>query len=149
MLCRKFGWPSMKVLQIKERRLKLFGFSSKLVAMYNVLRLGSEVRASHLTYLDRNEHKCFKSLQSSFCILHLACGLLLVYSLHFKHSLYFTPGLQSAVRRPQSAFHTDRFANICMKDVYDYEEQWHKYHRIIWWSLMRIPADNHQWNPWM
>ena len=38
MLCRKFGWPSMKVLQIKESRLKLFGCSSKLVAMCNVLQ---------------------------------------------------------------------------------------------------------------
>ena len=42
------------------------------------------------------------------------------------------------------------FANICMKAVTsDNEEQYHKYHLIIWWSLMRIPADNHQWKPRM
>ena len=121
----------MKVLHIKERRLKLYGCSSKPLAMCNVLRLGSRVPASYFTYLDRNEHKCLKSLQSSFCILHLACGLLLVCSLHFTHSLHFTPGPLSAVCSPQSAFYTDRFANICMKAVYDNEEQWHKYHLII------------------
>ena len=32
MFCWKFGWPSMKVLQIKVRRLKLFGCSLKLLA---------------------------------------------------------------------------------------------------------------------
>ena len=32
MFCRKFGWPSMKVLQIKVRRLKLFRCSLKLLA---------------------------------------------------------------------------------------------------------------------
>ena len=36
------------------------------------------------------------------------CVLLLVCSLHFTHSLHFTPGPQSAVRSPQSAFYTDR-----------------------------------------
>ena len=148
MLCRKFGWLSVKVLQIKERRLKLFGCSSKPLAMCDVLRLVSRVPASYFTYLDRNEHKCFLSLQSSFCILHLVCGLLLVCSLHFTHSLHFTPGPQSAVWSTQSAFYTGRFANICMKAVYDNEEQWHRNHLIIWWSLMRIPADNHQWNLW-
>ena len=38
-----------------------------------------------------------------------ACVLLSVYSLHFTHSLHFTPGLQSAVLSPQSAFYTDCF----------------------------------------
>ena len=33
--------------------------------------------------------------------------LLLVCSLDFVHSLHFTPGLQSAVRSPQSASYTD------------------------------------------
>ena len=37
-----------------------------------------------------------------------ACVLLLVCSLHFTHSLHFTPGPQSAVRSPQSVFYTDR-----------------------------------------
>ena len=32
MFCRKFGWPSMTVLQIKVRRLKLFGCSLKFLA---------------------------------------------------------------------------------------------------------------------
>ena len=32
-------------------------------------------------------------------------------SLHFTHSLHFTPGLQSAVRSPQHAFYTDRIIN--------------------------------------
>ena len=35
--------------------------------------------------------------------------LLLVFSLHCTLSLHFTPGLQSAVCSPQSAFYTDRF----------------------------------------
>ena len=51
------------------------------------------------------------SLQSSFCILHPACVLPLVCSLHFTLSLHFTPGPQSAVCSPQSAFYTDRFGN--------------------------------------
>ena len=37
-----------------------------------------------------------------------ACVLLLVCSLHFTHSLHFTPGPQSAVRSPQPSFYTDR-----------------------------------------
>ena len=42
-----------------------------------------------------------------------ACVLLLVCSLHFTHSLHFTPGPQSAVRSPQSAVSlTDRSWNI-------------------------------------
>ena len=50
----------------------------------------------------------FKNLQSLFCILHPACVLLSVDSLHFTLSLHFTPGPQSAVCSPQSAFYTDR-----------------------------------------
>ena len=38
-----------------------------------------------------------------------ACVLLWVCSLHCTLSLHFTPGLQSAVCSPQSAFYTDRF----------------------------------------
>ena len=41
-----------------------------------------------------------------------ACVLLSVCSLHFTLSMDFTPGLQSAVRSPQSAFCTDRNENI-------------------------------------
>ena len=51
----------------------------------------------------------FKKVQSLFCILHPACVLLLVCSLHFALSLQFTPGLQSAVCSPQSAFYADRY----------------------------------------
>ena len=40
-----------------------------------------------------------------------ACVLLLVCSLHFTHSLHFTPGPQSLVRSLQSAFYTDRIKN--------------------------------------
>ena len=43
------------------------------------------------------------SLQSAVCVL------LLVWGLHFTHSLHFTPGPQSAVHSPQSTFYTDRF----------------------------------------
>ena len=35
-------------------------------------------------------------------------------SLHFTLSLHFTPGPQSAVRSPQSAFYTDRLIIPCM-----------------------------------
>ena len=59
---------------------------------------------SYFTYLEKKEHKCFKSLQSSFCILHPACILLSVCSLYFTLSLYFTTG-------PQSAFYTDEMKN--------------------------------------
>ena len=38
-----------------------------------------------------------------------ACVLPSVCSLHFALSLHFTPGPQSAVRSPQSAFYTVRF----------------------------------------
>ena len=50
-----------------------------------------------------------KSLQSLFCSLHPACVFLSVCSLHFKLSLHFTPGPQSEVYSPLSAFYTDRF----------------------------------------
>ena len=41
-----------------------------------------------------------------------ACVLLSVCSLHFTLSLHFTPGPQSAVCSPQSAFYTDRFFKV-------------------------------------
>ena len=50
------------------------------------------------SYLEEKEHKCLKSLQSSFCILHPACILLSICNLHFTLSLHFAPGWQSAVR---------------------------------------------------
>ena len=99
----------MKVLQIKERRLKLFGCLLKLLA--NVQCTSTRKRsvklipASYFTDSKKKEHKCLKSLQSLFCILHPACVLLSVFSLHF------TPGPQSAVCSPQSAFYTDRCLN--------------------------------------
>ena len=43
MFCGKFGWPSMKVLQIKVGGRKLFGRSLKLLANVQCLRQGSEV----------------------------------------------------------------------------------------------------------
>ena len=43
MFCREFGWPSMKVLQIKVGGRKLFGRSLKLLANVQCLRQGSEV----------------------------------------------------------------------------------------------------------
>ena len=51
--------------------------------------------------------------KSTVFILHFtpACVLLSVCSLHCTLSLHFTPGLQSAVCSPQSAFYTDRFLN--------------------------------------
>ena len=80
--------------------------------MCNSLRLGSNLRspASYFTDL-KKEHKCLK--KSTVCILHFtpACVLLLVCSLHFTLSLHFTPGPQSAVCSPQSAFYTDRFSS--------------------------------------
>ena len=105
----------MKVLQIKGRRLKLFGCSLKLLA--NVQCTSTRKRSvkliptSYFTDSKKKEHKCLKSLQSLFCILHPACVLLSVCSLHFTLSLHFTPGPQSAVCSPQSAFYTDRCLN--------------------------------------
>ena len=43
--------------------------------------------------------------------------LLLVCSLHFTLSLHSTPGPQSAVRSPQSAFYTDRLGPTPPKKV--------------------------------
>ena len=49
--------------------------------------------------------------KSTIFILHFtpACVLLSVCSLHFTISLHSTPGPQSAVCSPQSAFYTDRY----------------------------------------
>ena len=83
--------------------------------MCNSLRLGSEVcnwcRLAISPIWRRRSTNVSKSLQSLFCILHPACVLLLVCSLHFTLSLHFTPGPQSAVCSPQSAFYTDRILN--------------------------------------
>ena len=70
--------------------------------------------ASYFTDLEKKEHKCLK--KSTVFILHFtpACVLLLVCSLHFTLSLHFTPGPQSAVCYPQSAFYTDRFPIIAI-----------------------------------
>ena len=40
------------------------------------------------SYLENKEHKCLKSLHSSFCILHPACVLLSVCRLHFTPTVY-------------------------------------------------------------
>ena len=55
--------------------------------------------------------------KSTVFILHFtpACILISVCSLHFTLSLHFTPGPQSAVCSPQSAFYTDRKKNRGMK----------------------------------
>ena len=101
MFCRKFGWPSMKVLQIKVRRLKQFGCSLKLLAnvQCTLTRKRSVllIPASYFTNLEKKEHKCFK--KSTVFILHFAP------SLRFTVSLHFTPG-------PQSAFYTDRIQTL-------------------------------------
>ena len=60
-----------------------------------------------------------------------ACLLLSVCSLHFTHRLHFTPGPQSAVRSPQSAFDTDRFQN--------YSCQTMLYHIIVFLSFISHP----------
>ena len=56
---------------------------------------------------------------SNMLSLHftLVCVLLLVCSLHFTLSLHFTPGPQSAVCSPQSAFYTDRFSRHVTRDM--------------------------------
>ena len=62
---------------------------------------------SYFTYLEKKEHKCLKSLQSSFCILHPACILLSVCII-----LYFTLSLQHfTLTGPQSLFYTDEMKN--------------------------------------
>ena len=107
----------MKVFQIKVRRLKLFGCSLKLLANVQFTstrkRSVSLIPASYFTDLKKKEHKCLK--KSTVFILHFTpvCVLLLVCSLHFTLSLHFTPGPQSAVCSPQSAFYTDRLFNGC------------------------------------
>ena len=54
--------------------------------------------------------------KSRVFILHFtqACVLLSVCSFHFTLSLHFTPGPQSAVCSPQSAFYSDRiYYTVC------------------------------------
>ena len=97
----------MKVLQIKVHRLKLFGCSLKLLANVQCTSTGKR-RVTDTGYLfhrfgEEGAQVFKKSLQSLFCILHPACVLLSVCSLHFTLSLQFTPG-------PQSAFYTDRIS---------------------------------------
>ena len=82
------------------------------------------------SFLEKKEHKCLKSLQSSFCILHPACVLLSVCILQFALSLHFTPGPQSAVHSPQSSFYTD-----C---ILIYQERW--VHNI--WLMLCNLANN-------
>ena len=41
------------------------------------------------SYLEKKEHKCLKSLQFSFCIVHPACILLSVCILPLDRSLQF------------------------------------------------------------
>ena len=101
MFCRKFGWPSIKVLQIKVHRLKLFGCSLKLLTNVQCTSTGKR-RVTDTGYLfhrfgEEGAQVFKKSLQSLLCILHPAC------SLYFTLSLQFTPG-------PQSAFYTDRIS---------------------------------------
>ena len=81
--------------------------------MCNALRLGSEVlnwyRLAISPIWRRRRTNVLK--KSTVFILHFTpvCVLLSVCSLHFTLSLHFTPGPQSAVCSPQSAFYTDRF----------------------------------------
>ena len=110
MFCRKFGWPSMKVLQIKVYTdLTCSDVHWNFWRMCNPLQPGSEVcnwyRLAISPIWRRRSTK-----KSTVFILHFtpACVLLSVCSLHFTLSLHFTPGPQSAVCSPQSVFYTDR-----------------------------------------
>ena len=47
----------------------------------------------------------------------LRFALSIVCSLHFTLSLHFTPGAQSAVSSPQSAFYTDRLPKYLMQEL--------------------------------
>ena len=74
MFCRKFGWPVMKVLQIKVRSRKLFGCSLKLLANGQCTSTRKQsvllIPGSYFTNLEKKEHKCSKkvySLYSAFC----------------------------------------------------------------------------------
>ena len=101
MSCRKFRWPSMKVLQIKYADLSCSDVHWNFWRMCNALRLRSEGcnwyrLAISLIWRRRNTIKCLK--KSAVFILHFAP------SLRFTLSLHFTPGPQSAVCGPQSAF---------------------------------------------
>ena len=117
---QKFGWPSMKVLQIKERRLKLFGCLLKLLA--NVQCTSTRKRsvklipASYFTDSKKKEHKCLK--KSTVFILHFAPSLRFTLSLH---SAFYT---QSAFY-PWSAvcvLHWPLSQHICNK-----KNQWYCY----------------------
>ena len=108
----KFGWPSMKVLQIKVRRLKLFGCSLKLLANAQCSltrkRSVSLIPSTYFTDLEKKELKCFK--KSTVFSLHFAPSLRFTLSLQsaFYTQSAFTPVPQSGVCSPQSAFYTDR-----------------------------------------
>ena len=128
------GAPSPLACLPRARPFSLSPDTSKrLLRRLNALRLGSEVcnwyRLAISPIWRRRSTNVQKSLQSLFCILHPACVLLLVCSLHFTLSLHFTPGPQSAVCSPQSAFYTDRLL---------YWHYWHIVLRLLFCSKLRL-----------
>ena len=139
MFFRKFGWLSMKVLQIKVHRLKLFGCSLKLLANVqctSIRKRGVKLMpASYFTYLEKKEHKCLKCLQSSSCILHPACILLSVCSLQ---SAFYT----------QSAFYP--WSTVCSLQsavcVLHWPLETHPYDWLSWlkdsWALRKAKHVN-------
>ena len=94
MFCRKFRWPSMKVLQIKYADLSCSDVHWSFWRMFNALRLGSEVcnwyRLAISPIWRRRSTIKFYS-QSAVCILPSVCILPLVCSLQSAvRSLPFT-----------------------------------------------------------
>ena len=72
-------------------------------------KTGPPFEVVHFSRSDRLEFWLNGSRPRSlhFCILHPAYILFSVCSLHFTLCLHFTPGPQSAVCSPQSAFYTE------------------------------------------
>ena len=91
--CLKCGWPSMRVLQIKVRRLSCSGVHWNFWRICNVIRLGSVVCNwyQHCSYLEKKERKCLKSLQSLFCIFHPA--VVFFFHARFKRWTLHVPNL--------------------------------------------------------
>ena len=91
--CLKCGWPSMRVLQIKVRRLSCSGVHWNFWRICNVIRLGSVVCNwyQHCSYLEKKERKCLKSLQSLFSIFHPA--VVFFFHARFKRWTLHVPNL--------------------------------------------------------
>ena len=83
MFCRKFGWPSMKGLKIKVRRLKLFGRSLNFWRICHVLT-STRKQGGNWYQLAIGEEGAQLFVKST------------IFILHFAPSLRFTLSLQSA-----------------------------------------------------